>query len=161
MGRFSRAVVAIGVAAVLLAACGSSSKGIDTSKTLTKADYIKASDDICSTYQHRYDGIVSAAGAGLSVAQAKDTFTQKLIPLFQAEHRELLALKPPKKDAARLKAALVEMNSGINTIIGRVGGAASIADLNAIDPRGLAAWKIDVGKYGIHGCGTVGTTTTT
>jgi hypothetical protein len=161
MGRFSRAVVAIGVAAVFLAACGSSSKSIDTSKTLTKADYIKAYEDICSSYKDRFDGIVSSAGGGLTVAQTKDIFNTKLIPLFQAERKDLLALKPPKKDAARMKQALVEMNSGINTIIGRVGGASSIAELSAIDPRGLAAWKIDIGKYGIGVCGATSSTTTT
>jgi len=160
MGRFSRAILAIGVAAALLVAC-SSSKSIDTSKVLTKAEYIKASDDICDTYRNRINGVVSSAGNGLTVSQAKDTFTKKLIPLFQAEHNELLALKPPKQDAAKLSAALIEMNSGINTIIGRVGAAGSIADLNAIDPRGIAAWKIDVGNYGMHICGSKQTTTTT
>ncbi len=53
------------------------------------------------------------------------------------------------------------MNSGINTIIGRVGSAGSIADLNAIDPKGITAWKIDIGKYGMHVCGSKSTTTTT
>jgi len=160
MGRFSRAVVALGVFAVVLAACGSSSKSVDTSKPLTKADYIKAYDNICATYRNRIDGVVGSAGSGLTVSEAKDTFNTKLIPLFQGERQALLALKPPPKDAAKMRGALTELNSGINTIIGRVGSAATIAELNAIDPRGIAAWKIDIGKYGIHGCGSQPTPTT-
>lgn len=160
MVRFSRAIVAIGVAAALLVACSSSKHNLDTSKTLTKADYITASDDICKSYVDRITGVVSSAGAGLKLSESKDTFTKKLIPLFQAEHTELIALKPPKKDAANLTAALVAMNSGINTIIGRVGSAGSIADLNAINPRGLAVWKTQVGNYGMHVCGSKTTTTT-
>jgi hypothetical protein len=161
MVRFSRAIVMVSVAAALLGACSSSSKPqIDTSKTLTKAEYIKASDDICATYRDRIDAVVAGAGNGLTLSEAKDTFNKKLIPLFQAEHAELIALKPPTKDANNLKNALLSMNGGINTIIGRVGGAASIADLNAIHPRGTAVWKITVGNYGMHVCGSKTTTTT-
>ena len=155
MFRFLRVIVAIGVSVALLGACssGSAKSAADTNKRLTKAGYIEASDAICSTFKDRIGGVVVSAGSGLTVSEAKDTFTKKLIPLFQLEHKELLALKPPKADEALLKSALIAMNSGINTIIGRVASAGSITDLNAIRPAGMIAWKIQSAKYGMQICG--------
>ncbi len=156
MGRFSRAVVAIGVSAALLVACSSSGKShVDVNKVLTKAEYIKESDRICADYKGRIDAVVGNAGNGLSVEQYKKIFNDTLIPLFQAEHRELVGLKPPKADAKTLADALLAMNSGINTIIGRVGGAVTIEDLRSINPKGIARWKFKVGKYGMHVCGSI------
>jgi hypothetical protein len=152
MGRFSRAFVAIGVAA-LLVACSSSKSSIDTSKILTKAEYTRESDAICRTYRNRITGVVSSAGTGLSLTALKGIWTQRLIPLFQAEHQELLRLRPPKADAVRLKAALLAMNGGINTIVGRVNSANSAAQLDAINPRGLQAWNTEVRNYGMRTCG--------
>jgi hypothetical protein len=161
MGRCSRAIVAAGVVAVLLVGCSSSSKPkVDTNKVLTKAEYIRAADDICKTYRERINGVVSSESTGPSLQEAKDVLNQKLIPLFQAERKALLELKPPAKDAANLEAALTAMNSGINTIIGRVGSATSTDELDAINPRGLSAWKGEFGTYGALECGSPPTSTT-
>jgi hypothetical protein len=162
MGRFSRAIVAIVVFALLLVACSSSAKShVDLNKVLTKAEYIKESDRICANYRDRIDGVVGSAGSGISISAAKAVFTQRLIPLFEAEHKELLRLKAPKADAKKLADALTAMSSGINTIIGRVAGATTISDLNAINPKGIGRWKYVVGNYGMHVCGSKPTTTTT
>ena len=156
MGRFSRVIVVTVVIASFLAACSSSAKPkSDSGKPLSKADYIKRSDSICGSYRDRIDSVVGAVGGGLSVSEAKKTFNEKLIPLFLAELAELRALRPPKADAALLDTALLGMSSGINTIQGRVGGANAIAELNAINPKGIARWKFAVGKYGMHICGSV------
>ena len=82
-------------------------------------------------------------------------FNEKLIPLFRGELAELRALKPPTADVVLIRKALLGMSSGINTIEGKVGGAESIVDLNAINPKGIARWKYAVGKYGMHVCGSV------
>jgi hypothetical protein len=162
MGRFSRAIVAIVVFALLAVACSSSAKShVDVNKVLTKAEYIKESDTICANYRDRINGIVGSAGSGLSLSAAKAVFTQRLIPLFEAEHEELIRLRAPKADAKKLAGALVAMSSGINTIVGRVNGATSITDLNAINPKGIGRWKYVVGNYGMHICGSKPTTTTT
>lgn len=154
MSRFSRAIVAAGVAAVALVGCSSSSKPkVDTSKVLTKAEYIQAADGICRSYRERINGVVGSASNGPTLDEAKAVLTNKLIPLFQAEHKELVALKPPAADAPTLAAALVAMNSGINTIIGRVPAATTTAELDAINPKGLGAWKAEFGKYGALDCG--------
>lgn len=155
MFRFSRAVVAIAVAIAFLAACSSSDKPrVASNKRLTKAAYIKASDAICDRYSEQINGVVRSAGSGLTLAEAKDTFTSRLIPLFQAEYKELVLLRAPEADAFILRASLTAMNSGISTIIGRVDSATSIADLNAIKPTGLTAWKQEAKKYGMQKCGT-------
>jgi len=155
MRRFSRVIVVTGVVAALLGACGSSSKPkVDSGKPLSKAEYIKQSDAICSRYRDRIRAVVASAGSGLSVSQAKKVFTDTLIPLFVSELEELRALRPPPADAVVLVNALHGMASGINTIAGRVGGAKSIADLNSINPKGIGRWKYAVGKYGMHVCGT-------
>jgi hypothetical protein len=161
MGRCSRAIVAAGVVGVLLVGCSSSSKPkVDTNKVLTKLEYIQAANDICKTYRERINGVVSSEGTGLSLSDAKDVLTKQLIPLFQEEHTALIALKPPAADAANLKAALVAMNSGINTIIGRVGSATSTDELDTINPQGLSAWKGEFGTYGALECGSPPTSTT-
>jgi hypothetical protein len=160
MGKLSRAFVAVVVAAALLVACSSSSKSnIDTSKVLTKAQYIEASDAICNTFRNRINGVVSSAGNDLSLAAAKAVLTQRLIPLFQQEHKELVRLRPPKEDAPRLQAMLRAMNGGINTIIGRVNSAQTKEELDALNPRGIRAWKTEAGLYGMHVCGSKPTTT--
>jgi hypothetical protein len=151
--------VAFGVA-VLLVACGSDKPKIDTSKVLTKAQYIEVSDDICDEYGKKTIAIVGRAGDDLSLEEAKATLKTQLIPLFQAEYRELSALKPPPEDVARLKGALLAMNKGINTIISEVEVAKSKNALDAINPKGIAQWKTEVGNYGMSRCGTKPTTTT-
>jgi hypothetical protein len=154
MGRFSRVIVVTAIIAALLAACGSSAKPkSDNGKPLSKAEYIQRSDSICSSYNSRINSVVGAAGPGLTVSAYKDIFNEKLIPLFRSEHAELRALVPPKADAALIDKALLGMASGINTIEGRVGGAETIADLRAINPKGIARWKYAVGNYGMHVCG--------
>jgi hypothetical protein len=154
MSRFTRGIVVIGVTALMLTGCSSSSKPkTDSTKPLTKAEYIKQSDSICRTYGERINSVVGSAGGGLSLGEAKKIFTDKLIPLFRSEHDELSALRPPKKDAAVLEAALVRMSSGINTIIGRVDGAENISQLNAIRPTGIGDWRLAAGKYGMTVCG--------
>ena len=153
MGRFSRVVVAAGLIVMLAAACGSSSKPKTTGKPLSKAEYIKQSDSICRTYNERINSVVGSAGSGLTLEDAKKIFTDKLIPLFRSEHDELSALRPPKADAAVLEHALLRLSSGINTIVGRVGGAESIEQLNAIKPTGLGDWRVAAGKYGMTVCG--------
>ena len=154
MGRFSRVIVVAGVVAALLGACSSSSKPAPVSdKPLSKAEYIKQSDAICSSYRDRIHAVVASAGGGLSLSQAKKVFNDTLIPLFVNELNELRALRPPPKDVVVLSNALHGMASGINTIAGRVGGAKSIADLNSINPKGIGRWKYAVGKYGMHVCG--------
>jgi hypothetical protein len=156
MGRFSRVIVVTAVVASLAAACSSSAKPkTDNGKPLSKAEYIRQSDAICSSYRDRIGAVVGAAGGGLSVTEAKDIYNTKLIPLFEAELHELRLLRPPKADAALLNNALLAMSSAINTIQGRVGGAHSIADLNAINPTGIARWKTAAAKYGMHACGTL------
>jgi hypothetical protein len=144
----------------LLVACGGSKSSIDTSKVLTKAQYIEASDAICNTFINRINGIVSSAGNDLSLEAAKSVLTQRLIPLFQDEHKALLRLIPPKRDTAQLQAALSAMNSGINTIIAKVSSAKTKEELDALNPRDIAAWKTEVGNYGMHICGSKPTTTT-
>jgi hypothetical protein len=159
MGRFSRAFVAIAVAAALLVSCSSSGKSpVASNVPLTKDEYIKQSDAICNTYRNRINNVVASAGQGLSLSAARAVLIQRLIPLFQAEHQELLQLRPPKADAARLAATLRAMNGGINTIVGRVNSATSIDELNAINPRGIRAWKTESGLYGMHICGSKTTT---
>ena len=154
MGRFSRVVVAAGLIVMLAAACGSSSKPkTDSTKPLSKAEYIKQSDSICRTYNERINSVVGSAGSGLTLEDAKKIFTDKLIPLFRSEHDELSALRPPKKDEAYFEAALLRLSSGINTIVGRVDGAESIEQLNAIKPTGLGDWRVAAGKYGMTVCG--------
>ncbi len=152
MVKFSRAVIATGLIVSLAAACSSSSK-TDSTKPLSKAEYIKQSDSICRTYNERINSVVGSAGSGLTLEDAKKIFTDKLIPLFRSEHAELSALRPPKADAAVLDQALVRLSSGINTIVGRVGGAESIEQLNAIKPTGLGDWRVAAGKYGMSVCG--------
>jgi hypothetical protein len=137
-------------------ACSSSSKPkTDSTKPLSKTEYIKQSDSICRSYSDRINSVVSASGNALTVPDAKKTFNDKLIPLFRTELAELRALRPPKKDAAVLDLALIAMSSGINTIIVQVRAADSIAKLDAIAPKGIARWKAAVGKYGMHVCGPV------
>ena len=154
MGRFSRAFVAVGVAAALLVSCSSSGKGrVDSNVPLTKAEYIKESDAVCNTYRNKINSVVSSSGTNLSLAAAKAVLTQRLIPLFQEEHKQLVRLRAPKADAARLAGALLAMNGGINTIIGRVNSATSTQELDALNPRGIRAWKTEVGNYGMHICG--------
>jgi hypothetical protein len=161
MNWFSRAIVAIGVAGLLVACGGSDSEpAIDRTKVLTKAEYIKVSDDICLEYRGRINGIISSAGNDLSLQEAKDTWNNKLIPLFEAEHKELSDLKPPPADVAEMEAALRAMKSAINTIIGRVQSASSKAALDAMSPRGLRTWKLAAGNYGMSVCGPKGATTT-
>jgi hypothetical protein len=156
MGRFSRVVVVMGVTVSLLAACSSSAKPkVDSGKPLSKAEYIKRSDAICSSYADRIGAIVGAAGTSLSISEAKDLYNKKLIPTFKSELDELLLLKPPPADKALLKRALLAFSSAIATIQGRVGGAHSISDLNSIQPTGIPRWKIAVGKYGMHVCGSL------
>jgi hypothetical protein len=154
MGKFSRAVVATGLIVILAAACGSSSKPkTDSTKPLTKAEYIEQSDSICRTYNERINSVVGSAGSGLTLEDYKKIFNDKLIPLFRAEHDELRALRPPKEDAAVLDRALVRMASGINTIVGRVDSAESIEQLKAIKPTGIGDWRLAAGKYGMKVCG--------
>lgn len=153
MRRFSRAIVAIGLVTVSLAACGSDKPSIDTSKVLTKAEYITASDEICDTYGDRIVGVVSSSGGGLSLAEAKHILKTKVIPLFQAEHAELAKLKPPKADVVEMDAALLVMNQGTNTILADVDSATSIAELNGINAKGIAKWKAAAGLYGMTRCG--------
>jgi len=156
MARFSRVIVVATVVAALATACSSSAKPkTDNGRPLSKAEYIKESDAICGQYRDRIGSVVSAAGGGLSVTEAKDIYNKKLIPLFEAELQELRALRPPKADATLLNNALLAMSSAINTIQGRVGGAHSIADLNSINPTGIPRWKSAVAKYGMHVCGSL------
>jgi hypothetical protein len=154
MSRFSRVMAAGLVVAALLAACSSSAKPKTVSnQPLSKAEYIKQSDAICSRYDDRIHSVVSHAGAGISFEDLKKTFNEQLIPLFRNELAELRSLKPPKADADRMDKALTAMSSGINTIIGLVGGAKTVADLAAISPTGIPRWKNEVGSYGMHVCG--------
>jgi hypothetical protein len=159
MHRFSRTIVAIGVAA-LLVGCGSDKPKIDTSKVLTKAQYIQASDDICNEFGKQNRSIAGSAGENPSFEKAKSTLQTQLIPLFQAEHDALAALKPPKEDAARMLGALQAMSSGINTIIGEVEAAKSKDALDSINPKGIAQWKTEVGNYGMSKCGSKTPSTT-
>ena len=52
-----------------------------------------------------------------------------------------------------MNAAISTVETGINTIIGRVGGAQNIAQLNAIKPTGIGDWRVEAGRYGMTVCG--------
>jgi hypothetical protein len=120
---------------------------------LTKAQYIKAADRICDSYGKRITSIVNAAGSSMTLERARKTFQEKLIPLFRGQLAELRQLKPPRADFPKLYTDfLLALSSGINTIDGRVAGAKSLSDLNAINPTGLERAKRAAAAYGMKVC---------
>jgi hypothetical protein len=153
MGRISRLIVAGCVVASLLGACSSSGK-VTGNKVLSKSDYISHADAICRSYAAKIDSVFSAAAAGptLTVEQLKQVFNEKQIPLFRGELADLRTLRPPRADRARISAMLVNLSQAINTIVGEVGGATSVAELNAIHPSGLARFKLATKDYGMKAC---------
>jgi hypothetical protein len=153
MSRFSRAIVVIAVVAFLPAACSSSSKPkVDSNKPLTKAEYIKRADAICRSHNSRISSVVNRAGSDLTLAEAKATWNEKLIPLFREEFTELRSLRAPKADATLLDQATLALSSGINTVAGLVGSAKSKADLDAMKPTGFGRWAQAATAYGMHDC---------
>ena len=75
---------------VALAGCGSSSGG-----RLSKAQFAKNADAICTTYRHK----VANAFAGTNSANSDELAAAigKAIPLIRRGNDELAALKPPKE----------------------------------------------------------------
>jgi len=61
-------------------------------------------------------------------------------------------LRPPRADRALIASMLVNLSQAINTIVGKVGGATSIAELDAIHPSGLARFKTATKNYGMKAC---------
>jgi len=76
------------LAATIVAGCG----GGDDDKRLSKAEFAKQGNEICTRYQKQSDEIADPA----SLADVP-AFVSKAIPLFEKQIEEMTALRPPEE----------------------------------------------------------------
>jgi hypothetical protein len=95
--RVRRATLLV-LAIVVLAGCGSSGS---SGQRLTRDEYAKRADAICSKYKHKSDALSRPADlAGL--AKVAD----QVLPILHSARGELSALRPPQAEEATAKAWL-------------------------------------------------------
>ncbi len=106
------------VFALVAAGCSSSSKSSSTSNTttppLTKADFVKQANDICTSYNSKISNAASGLSANSTQAQQVDVVQNKVIPLLRQEVADLRKLTPPPADSAQVAAIFDAVASGID-----------------------------------------------
>lgn len=151
--------VIMGVALVgavsLLAGCGSSGGGSTTASEttaapLTKAQFVKRAEEICSSFGEEWEAALISAGKEASgsteeaEADVKQVIAQKVAPLMQKEAEELEALAAPAGDEAKVSRMLANFS--------RASHAASEGDLAKIATSGFATFGREAAAYGLGSC---------
>ena len=102
--------VVIGLA-LLASACGGSSY-----KGLSKADFIKQADAICTKYNTLATAATKDLNQNSSQAELIAAIRTKLVPLFAQQQTELRKLKPPKEDRATVKQMIDDAQAAADDI---------------------------------------------
>ena len=133
---------------LVAAACGGSSY-----TGLSKPDFVKQADAICTTDSDKVAGLLASAGHTPTIDQVKTVYTQSLVPIFRDEVAKLRALKPPKADRARIKAMLDDLEHGVDELATDIPHVKSNDDLDRLSPAGLQQAADAASSYGFTVCG--------
>ena len=132
MRRTSKLITSACIAALVLAACGSSYKG------LSKAEFVKQADAICVANQAETEKLAKAVGDNPTVAEVKDVYADQLMPAFEDQVDELRALKPPEADRETISKMLDDLSAGIDQAGASIATMKSLEDLAGVRrARGL------------------------
>jgi len=143
----------VGALAVgLIAGCGSSSDDSSTS-SLTKAEFIKQGDVICTKHHETFENELraflkkSGANKGIESADALSEFAQtKLAPVFSSEAEELRALGAPSGEEEEVNAILDPLEEGIEELEN------NSAKLGKETPAGIEKANNSAEKFGFKVC---------
>jgi hypothetical protein len=154
MKRQLAAVVVGGLAvALLVAGCGSSSSASD--EPLTKAQYVKKANAVCTTYGKRVFAEVGAylkkhpARKTPSEAQSSGVMGSVVLPGLASEVEALKALPAPRGDGAQIEAMLAKLEAGLAE--GETDPTHFFSSQKSEFSRGVKLAQ----AYGLKGCGTL------
>ncbi len=106
------------VFALIAAGCSSSSKSSSSSTTtlpaLTKADFVKQANAICTGYTAKIGAAASGVTDSTPQAEQVDIVQNKVIPLLRQEVADLRKLTPPAADKAQVAAIFDAVSTGID-----------------------------------------------
>jgi hypothetical protein len=106
------------VFALIAAGCSSSSKSSSSSTTtlpaLTKADFVKQANDICTATDQKLAAAASGVTESTPQADQVKLLQTKIIPLFRQQIADLRKLSPPAADRAQVTAIFDAMSTGID-----------------------------------------------
>jgi hypothetical protein len=140
--------LALTVAVVAFAACGSSSP------SQSKADFVRRADAVCKTDNAQLAALISHVGSHPTLSEVRGIYTSTVIPLFRKELGSLQALSPPKADRAPVKKLLADLSSGVDQLESGVHDAKTLTGLESIATPGLKQAGDDARAYGLKVCGT-------
>lgn len=110
-------LVLLGVLAVGLTGCGGGD-GNDQPDTLTKTEYVKQADQICSKTESRQRKLLTKfqkenKNIGSGTAATEKVISFAALPPMEEQIQELSQLPPPDKEAAKAKAYVKELEKGL------------------------------------------------
>jgi hypothetical protein len=101
------------VAAVAVGGCGGGDDGV------SKSDYVKKGNAICDNYDKQVAALAKESFPNITQSNQRPTvpafqaFLGKLLPLTEAEIRNLRALEKPKGDEQEIEAILAAADKGV------------------------------------------------
>jgi hypothetical protein len=146
MSRTSRFLALACVAALTLAACGSSYKG------LSKAEFVRQAVAICTKSDAKIAKIASI-GNSPTIKQVKDSYAKQLLPLLNDEVDQLRALKPPKADREQVLKIFDDLSKGLDQASAEINALKSIKELGSLaTPPALKAANAEAKAYRLGTC---------
>jgi len=147
MNTTTRLIASACLAALALGACGSSYKG------LSKADFVKQADAICTAGDKKLAQVGPKLGANPSIEQVKAAYADTLIPALRDEIDQLKALKPPKADRDEVAKMFSDLSTGVDQASAAIQGLKTKADLTALaEPPALKSANTEATTYGLTKC---------
>lgn len=146
-----RLIAVLGILAVicLVAGCGGSSGGEATSAVLTKAQFIKQADAICTKATKEREAAVNAwrseySGQEEQEAHLKAGLKEVIAPHLQEEAEALKNLSPPQEDEATVARLIAALSTATK-------------DLAKEEPEkalqsGIPGFEHDAAAYGLKVC---------
>lgn len=146
-----KAIIAIGIAAAacLVAGCGSSGDATATA-AVTKAEFIKQADAVCSKIAKEREAAITVwekeypGGADAAQEDVDDGLEKVISPSMQHEVEELEALEPPAQDGETIEKMIANLKKG-STVIADQGVA-------GIPKSGIPQYEKEAAKYGFKVC---------
>lgn len=73
-------------------------RGGGSARPLTKAEFIRRADAICTAYQARVDKVTAAVKPSMPRDRVVTIVRERMVPIFLARAEELSRLRPPRAD---------------------------------------------------------------
>jgi len=144
--------LAMAVATCFAVGCGGSSDEA-TSAPLTKAEFIKQADAICTKINKEAEVAAASWKKGFpgGIAEAEehpdDGLRKVLVPSMEREAEQLETLEPPAKDEAMVT-RFIENLSRASETLDREG-------FKVLSQSGILGFKEEVAGYGLKKCGSI------